>query len=150
RNDGLANGYNDGFVVSGSTSDPNFSGGTGLIDVGSYERTTSPYGLLDTSGGVVEWNDTVIGVQNGLPLAGFRGDSYLSGSYGGDFDDRFSQNRFLLGGVGGDYADHELGFRVVQSAQAVPEPAMPTLLAVGALLIGYGRRFRRHVRALHR
>jgi len=139
RNDGIANGFNDGFVVSGSPTDPNFTGGTGILDVGSYESTKSPYGLLDTSGGVVEWNDTIIGVQNGLPLAGFRGDSYLSGSYGGDFDDRFSQNQFLVSGVDGNYADHELGFRVVQSALAVPEPSSVFLLAACALLVGGGR-----------
>src|SRR4029079_15016066 len=45
--DGIANGYDDGYAVTGSA---NF-----LTDVGVYTFSTSPYGTFDQVGNVVEW-----------------------------------------------------------------------------------------------
>src|SRR5688572_1353948 len=53
-----ANGYNDGFAVSGS---PRFSSSNpSLTDVGAYTSSSSYYGTFDQAGNVWEWNETAI------------------------------------------------------------------------------------------
>jgi sulfatase modifying factor 1 len=54
-NDGLANSYNDGYAVTGTTS---FSSGQSyLTDVGAYTAAASPYGTYDQAGNVMEWTE---------------------------------------------------------------------------------------------
>ena len=55
--DTVANGYNDGLAVSGSTSFPPNT--NPLTDVGAYSLATSPYGTFDQGGNVYEWNEAV-------------------------------------------------------------------------------------------
>ena len=52
-NDGLANGYNDGFAVSGSNSQR--PGTNYLTNVGAYTTADSAYGTFDQAGNVWEW-----------------------------------------------------------------------------------------------
>lgn len=73
RDDGLANGINDGFAVSGSnTLDPAVNY---LTNVGGYTQTDSAYGAFDQNGNVWEWTDTRIGVS-GTRIVG--GGSWLN------------------------------------------------------------------------
>jgi formylglycine-generating enzyme required for sulfatase activity len=57
NDDGLANGYNDGYAVSGSTSPISTNPFT---DVGAYTDAASPYGTFDQNGNVWEWNETQV------------------------------------------------------------------------------------------
>lgn len=56
--DGLANGYNDGFAATGST-DENANLLDYLTDVGSYAEAASPYGTFDQGGNLDEWVEDV-------------------------------------------------------------------------------------------
>ncbi len=58
QNDGVANGYDDGYAVTGS---PGFVNSQNYFtDVGAYTESLSPYGTYDQGGNVFEWNETVI------------------------------------------------------------------------------------------
>jgi sulfatase modifying factor 1 len=55
KDDGVANGYDDGFAVTGSTDfsiTQNY-----LTDVGAYASSPSPYGTFDQGGNVWEWDE---------------------------------------------------------------------------------------------
>jgi hypothetical protein len=72
RNDSLANEYNDGYAVTGSTS---LSGMQNyLTNVGAYALSQSPYGTFDQGGNVWEWSDAGSGFS-----AGTFGGSWNSG-----------------------------------------------------------------------
>jgi sulfatase modifying factor 1 len=113
KNDGIANGYDDGMAVTGANylSGPNY-----LTDVGAYDLSPSYYGTYDQGGNVWEWNEAVFG-----PLSrGERGGPY-------NLDEVFlrASNRNNSPSAGGLSTD---GFRV---ATVVPEPST-ILLAVSA------------------
>ena len=56
--DGLANGYRDGYAVTGSAAfDPNQNY---LTAVGAYSGSPSAYGTFDQSGNVEEWNESLV------------------------------------------------------------------------------------------
>ncbi|MEM9645126.1 MAG: SUMF1/EgtB/PvdO family nonheme iron enzyme [Planctomycetota bacterium] len=131
RDDGITNGYNDGYAVTGSRSFPT---GNGLVDVGSYAQTSSAYGAFDMAGNVVEYNETMIGSSRGI-----RGDSFWTGSFGLLLDD--SNSRFI--GVSPGFEDLDVGFRLVQMPSAVPEPAALSFLG---LVAGIGVVVRRRVK----
>jgi formylglycine-generating enzyme required for sulfatase activity len=64
RNDGAANGYNDGYAVTGSTS---FSSAQNyLTNVGAYTVSASPYGTFDQGGNVWEWTEAILGSSRGV------------------------------------------------------------------------------------
>lgn len=125
KNDGVANGYDDGFAITGSpitSLTENY-----LTDVGSYPSSLSPYGTFDQGGNVFEWNEAVyssiVGVNRGV-----RGGGYFL-----DYSTLSASVRFhppdLPGGESGD-----VGFRV---ASRVPEPSAGHLglIAAAALLL---------------
>jgi formylglycine-generating enzyme required for sulfatase activity len=124
KNDSTANGYNDGYAVTGSTTfvaSQNY-----LTDVGAYSSATSPYGTFDQGGNVWEWNEAVISSS----FRGLRGGSFNGYSLIGDAND-------LRAGVRGadDPAGvyYDVGFRVA----TVPEPStvlLGALAAVGLLM----------------
>jgi formylglycine-generating enzyme len=73
RNDSLANGYNDGYAVTGSMtleSTQNY-----LTDVGAYSFASSYYGTFDQGGNVREWN------EGKYPIG--------RGAYGGEWSSSF-------------------------------------------------------------
>ncbi len=64
--DGIANGYNDGFAVSGVSAPPSTPGGgltppseNILTPVGAYTASDSYYGTFDQGGNVGEWNEAI-------------------------------------------------------------------------------------------
>ena len=98
--DGIANGYDDGYASNGQT---NFPIGNPLFNVGAYDQTTSAYGLFDVAGSMHEWNESVIGSNRG-----FRGGSFWSGSFGLDLDDSFER----FGGISNGFEERDFGFRL--------------------------------------
>ena len=117
-NDSMANGYDDGYAVTGSTS---FSFSQNyLTDAGAYTSAVSPYGTFDQAGNVWEWNEALIS-------GSFRG--VRGGSWGNFFSSNLQSSfRFSENPTGG-YSS--IGFRVA----TVPEPstAVLAILACGMM-----------------
>jgi sulfatase modifying factor 1 len=110
--DGTANGYNDGFAVTGSTtltSTQNY-----LTDVGAYASSPSYYATYDQAGSLYEWNESVVQGERGI-----RGGSWQYGNLSAS--NRYSNppsENFI----------NAFGFRV--ATLAAPEPST-LLLALG-------------------
>lgn len=119
NDDGLINGFNDGYAVSGS---PIFPSDTNpLTNVGAYTAAISSYGTFDQNGSVTEWNEAVFGA----PFRGLRGGSWdnFSVILRADFRDGFLPT----------LESSTVGFRVA----SVPEPSTALLgsLAVCGLMM---------------
>lgn len=108
KNDGIANGYDDGFAVSG----PNY-----LTDVGAYIFSASFYGTFDQAGNIEEWNETA-----DFSRRTTRGGSWLDGAISQ------ATNRGLSFPT---TENPKTGFRIA----AVPEPSSLVLLtlAIGGM-----------------
>lgn len=109
RDDSAANGYDDGYAVTGSTdyvSTQNYS-----TDVGAYMQSGSFYGTFDQGGNVWEWNEALIGSSRGVRGGNWYFDSSNLAASGRD-----------SGTPAGEYA--AVGFRVAR----VPEPNSLLLL----------------------
>jgi formylglycine-generating enzyme required for sulfatase activity len=124
KNDGVTNGYDDGFAVTGSmifTRTHNY-----LTDVGSYTASLSPYGTFDQGGNVIEWNETVYSTFLGAHR-GVRGGSFFLNS-----DVLAASTRFFPPDLSNESED--LGFRV---ASRIPEPGtgLLGLFAAAGLLL---------------
>lgn len=123
KNDGLGNGYDDGFAVTGSTlriSSQNY-----LTDVGAYASSPSFYGTFDQGGNVWEWNE----MQFGGSHRGLRGSGWSTSA---SLLAASSQNNYWQP----VQRDSLIGFRVAN----VPEPATVGLVAVGLSVAGAQRR----------
>jgi len=116
NNDGIANGFNDGHAVSGSTSFPSSS--NPFTDVGAYTAATSPYGTFDQNGNVFEWNEALISSS----ARGLRGGGWVNNSNLLAASDRNSFNPTSEFG--------SVGFRVA----SIPEPS--TLLLGAMATVG--------------
>jgi formylglycine-generating enzyme required for sulfatase activity len=127
HNDGVANGYDDGFAVTGS-SILNFAQNY-LTDVGSYSASVSPYGTLDQGGNVFEWNEAVYDSHRGVR----GGDFFLSSEV------LAASARFFPPNQSGE--DDVLGFRV---ASRIPEPSTALLGLIAAAGLMPWRRRRVH------
>jgi formylglycine-generating enzyme len=113
-NDSIANGYYDGFAVTGSTlfdSSQNY-----LTDVGAYALSPSYYGTFDQGGNVNEWNETAVTSSSRQA----RGGSWGLASNG------LLASATLSSVPSGEY--QHFGFRV---ASSIPEPGT-LLLACAA------------------
>ncbi|MEX2113193.1 MAG: SUMF1/EgtB/PvdO family nonheme iron enzyme [Pirellulales bacterium] len=128
--DGLANLYDDGYAVTGSTifsSSQNY-----LTDVGAYTASTNPYGTFDQGGNVAEWTE-------GATAAGSR--VVRGGTWTYDVSLLSSGDRpgsFESEGL------HNIGFRVA----AVPEPGTALLAMLGCGIAAW--LFRRRVAPVRR
>jgi hypothetical protein len=121
RNDSIANGYNDGFAVTGS---PTYASQNYLTDVGAYRSANSPYGTNDQGGNVTELVDVSTGIKR-TRGGGFGSTNVRLQAIGGvDLNLPFAET----GGI---------GFRVA----LVPEPSSFILAALGIVgLAVYGWR----------
>jgi len=113
NNDGIANGFNDGYAVSGSNS----IGTNPFTDVGAYTAATSPYGTFDQNGSVWEWNEALVSSS----ARGLRGGSWSINSVGLAASFRFSDNP--------TFEFFNIGFRVA----SIPEPSTMLLGAIASL-----------------
>ena len=117
--DGLANGYNDGYAVTGSDS---FAGGQNyLTDVGAYTAAASPSGAFDLGGNIYEMNDTP--VVGGYKTA--RGGAWA-------WAPEFTSSNISYFGLDPRANNRDFGFRVA-TITGVPEPSTLALAAFGAL-----------------
>ena len=123
KNDSVANGYDDGYAVSGSTAPPSENG---LTDVGAYSSAVSAYGTFDQGGNVWEWNENVP-----APLRrGLRGGSWRNISSGLHVS---LQSRTVV-----NSESDNTGFRIA----GIPEPSTLVLLGMGCFFgtLGLPRR----------
>lgn len=119
NDDGLINGFNDGYAVSGSPIFP--SDMNPLTNVGAYTAAISSYGTFDQNGSVTEWNEAVFGA----PFRGLRGGSWdnFSVILRADYRDGFFPT----------LENPTVGFRVA----SIPEPStvlLGVIAAVGILM----------------
>jgi formylglycine-generating enzyme required for sulfatase activity len=117
QDDGLANGYDDGWAVPGSTV---FSRSQNyLTDVGAYAASPSYYGTFDQGGNLYEWNEAVIGGSRGA-----RGGSWADFAHNSPASYRVESEAFLQ-------SQSVIGFRVA-AVPAVPEPSSPLLILMAS------------------
>jgi formylglycine-generating enzyme required for sulfatase activity len=128
--DGIANGYNDGFAVTGMLD--RSAGVNFLTDVGAYPMASSFYGTFDQAGNADEW------MEGALPP----GQSSQFGTVrGGGWTDRPIFSGASISATGSRDSTYEyLGFRI---AESVPEPPSSTLLIVGMILVRSMRSIKR-------
>jgi sulfatase modifying factor 1 len=123
--DGQANGYNDGYAITGSDNLHTFQ--NYLSDVGAYASSPSYYGTFDQAGNVFEWNENTLSSDS----RGIRGGSWAdSGGLRSDARDYYSA----------DSKRDFIGFRVASAF--VPEPST-AVLAAGIFALLTARRRRR-------
>jgi YD repeat-containing protein len=118
-NDGIANGYDNGLAVTGSTSYS--SSQNYLIDVGAYTSSPSYYGTFDQGGNAWEWNETAVTNSS----RGLRGGSWGSFSLNLQASNRNDSSP--------EGESNGVGFRV--ALVIVPEPATYLLCASAALIL---------------
>lgn len=123
RDDGIANGFNDGYAVSGLTISPLTTNTNPFTDVGAYFDAISPYGTFDQNGNASEWSEQI----NWQGNANDSWALYLGGAYDTQADSLRSFGEARLWGTGPG-----LGFRV---ATVVPEPASLSVLGIFSLLV---------------
>ncbi len=108
NDDDVANGFNDGYAVSGSSS---FPGSTNpFTDVGAYADAKSSYGTLDQNGSVWEWNEAPF--ESGFSSRTLRGGSWYNPA-SLDSSVRTVGNPFV--------GDGTRGFRVAASEPSIPD-----------------------------
>lgn len=113
RNDGVANGYDDGLAVIGTAV---FDGTQNcLTNVGAYTQSASPCGTFDQAGNVWEWNEEFVGNAAGRP----GGAHMLRGSCWGYNSFKAAASYRVWNADGGPPEEGAIvGFRVA----VVPEP----------------------------
>lgn len=94
RDDGLPNGYDDGYAVTGSTALP---AAPALTAAGAYGAAASHYGTFDQGGNVMEWVEARFGTN------AFRGGGWRS--------DELAMRASTLTTLSYDHLD-QLGFRL--------------------------------------
>jgi sulfatase modifying factor 1 len=126
NSDNLANGYDDGYAVTGSSllvASENY-----LTPVGAYVHAASPYGTFDQGGNVREWNETLVSVSSRV----LRGGSWNNIAVTLQSPSRSANSPTLEAS--------NVGFRV--AGRAVPEPGalvLVTFLALGQASFLRGR-----------
>ena len=112
--DGIANGFNDGYAVTNQTTYG--SSDMLLTDVGAFTQAIGPYGTFDMGGNAFELNETIITPSQ----RGFRG---------GGWPSTYPLQSSTRGSLSPTTEYGYIGFRV---ASVIPEPAS------GLLMLGSG------------
>lgn len=97
-------------TTSAGWEDPDVQAGEYDIPLGAYPDSLSPWGLLDTSGGTVEWNEEVL-PRSWRPTA--RG---FFGSGAGTIYGPGADSVYWAGGTGSDYSGLIFGLRIASAA----------------------------------
>lgn len=127
NDDGLANAYNNGYAVNGTTT-IDIPNENGLTEVGSYKLSASPFGTFDQGGNVWEWIENLSASGN------------ERGTNGGSYTDGYSN--YMHASQQGvsqppDAANNSAhGFRIA----SVPEPSTATLGLIAILMVLCGSR----------
>jgi formylglycine-generating enzyme required for sulfatase activity len=131
RDDGVANGYDDGHAVTGSPA--RVMGQNYLTDVGAYTLSVSSYGTFDQAGNVWEWNEALVPI--GIVDRVVRGGGWHAG---GPLDMetphasvRCCESFFPRG------LTVQIGFRV---ATFIPEPSTLCLASLFTLVLAWRRK----------
>lgn len=115
RTDAVANGYDDGYAVTGSNtfaSSQNY-----LTDVGAYATSASPYGTFDQGGNVFEWTENLT-IDSVFQFRHYRG------LRGGSWDGHFLNLRATGQSISIPVEESiHIGFRVA----TIPEPSTGVL-----------------------
>ncbi len=99
------------------------TGGPGTTTpVTAYAGTMSPYGALDMSGNVQQWNESANSDATGRYV---RGGSYIANAFMANAASRLSREA--------SYDDNSIGFRV---AAVIPEPGTGVMAGIGCCLLG--------------
>jgi formylglycine-generating enzyme required for sulfatase activity len=117
KNDGVANGYDNGWAVTGSgiySSSQNY-----LTDVGAYILSASFYGTFDQGGNVGEWSESLFSSTTRVQRGGSWSNSDLA------------LRTTVRGNSGPTSESPDFGFRV---ATIVPEPASLALGFAGLMM----------------
>jgi hypothetical protein len=142
NDDAVANGFNDGYAVTGQATHDSLA--VYLTDVGAYALSTSYYGTLDQGGNVQEWAEGQV-----PPHDPFGTSMRVFGLAGGSAYPNFEAS-FLAATGFREFSPPEfdgygdVGFRV---ATVVPEPSTLLLAACGMLGLLVWRRVRSSRRA---
>jgi len=121
RDDGISNGYNDGYAVSGSTAYSSLQ--QYLTAAGAYSLAGSYYGTFDQGGNVWEWTDATSG-----SLRIVRGGSWT--------DAENLLRSTSSSGYSPTLETSNVGFRV----GIVPEPGILGLATLGIALLAWDRK----------
>jgi len=142
-----------GNSISGGSNQANYFGGNGyavtqspdersdtnyLTATGTFSTSASYYGTYDQNGDVYQWNDASVVVDSGT-YRGLRGGAWSTSSDVMQSSSRAYDNP-------ADVSPYT-GFRVVETAGAVPEPNSLMLIPVGALGLWAMRRKRARQKA---
>jgi len=121
--DTIANGYDDGYAVTGTSPAVPAPAVNLLTDVGAYTESPGPYGTFDQGGNVREWNEAIIGAERGVRGGSWNiGTTYLRAAYRDGSEDPSS------------YQARSAGFRVA-TYYVVPEPGTLVLGVIGGMML---------------
>jgi formylglycine-generating enzyme required for sulfatase activity len=115
-NDGIANGYNGGYAINNSTTEPY----DGRTVVGAFSQAYSFYGTFDQGGNVFEWDDFVSGDSRAI----------VGGSWTATMEAMQAVNYYNVSDPSSEFGN--VGFRIA----AVPEPSSLALLGGFILVSG--------------
>ncbi len=119
--DGIPDGVNDGYAVTGLVEPP---ADNALTDAGEFNSAASFYATFDQGGNVEEWNDALKSVGN---LRGVRGGSW----FWQERPMRATREHRNDGGELPQFETFDLGFRIA----SIPEPGAGVLLVLGFYLM---------------
>jgi formylglycine-generating enzyme required for sulfatase activity len=112
-------------IVNGQQAQANAGTGASGVLLGSYSTAQTPWGLLDTAGGMTEWTET----YSESPFSGVNARSFDGSSWRGSTILDFAS---LDGGDDPSIPDWEYGVRLIHM---VPTPSSAVLLGLSCVVV---------------